>query len=104
MASIVKLPPQEVSHRLDAMFYRSDYVANAMRLRRSGVKSADLRSLVLAGRRTIYFSTDTKEADEADPTWIPFLTADDLSGDGCFINLNARRRVSPAFAARYPKG
>jgi hypothetical protein len=44
------------------------------------------------------------QANEAPESWIPFLTADDLSDDGCSINLNARRRVSPDFAAEYPNG
>ena len=104
MPTIVSLKPAQLENRLDADYYGPGFLANHDRLVRSGIRTARLRSLVKLGRRAVYFSTDTMPADEAPESWIPFLTADDLSDDGCSINLDAKRRVSPDFAAEYPNG
>lgn len=104
MPTIVSLKPVQLENRLDADYYGPGFLANHDRLVRSGIRTARLRSLVKLGRRAVYFSTDTMQANEAPKSWIPFLTADDLSEDGCSINLDAQRRVSPAFAAEYPNG
>jgi type I restriction enzyme, S subunit len=90
--------------RIDATYYRPEYISNELRLRRSGLEVARLGSLVAEGRRAVYFGTSTLERDKAPDNWLPFLTADDLGSDGFFLDLDARRRVSPDFASRYPNG
>ena len=104
MPTIVSLKPTQLENRFDAVYYGPDFLANHNRLVRSGIRTARLRNLVKNGRRAVYFSTDTIGADKAPDSWVPFLTSDDLSDDGCFVNLNAKRRVSPEFAAEYPNG
>ena len=100
MPTIVSLKPGQLENRLDAVYYGPAFLANHDRLVRSGLRTTPLRNLVKQGRRAVYFSTDTSEADKAPDSWIPFLTSDDLSEDGCFINLNAQRRVSPRADSR----
>jgi type I restriction enzyme S subunit len=90
--------------RIDATYYRPEYISNELRLRNSGLAIVPLKSLVKAGRRAVYFDTSTLDEAKAPPEWLPFLTADDFGADGFFLNLNARRRVSPDFASRYPNG
>ena len=104
MATTVHLSPALLDSRLDAVYYSPAYLANHEALVRSSVGRAHLNTLVKAGRRAVYFSTDTLDAEEAPEHWIPFLTADDLSDDGCFVNLDAQKRVSPEFAEQYPNG
>ena len=88
--------------RIDATYYRPEYIANELRLRNSGLDVVPLKSLVKSGRRAVYFNTSTLEEKAAPPDWLPFLTADDFGPDGFLLNLHARRRVSPDFASRYP--
>ncbi|MBK7773758.1 MAG: hypothetical protein IPL19_33015 [Sandaracinaceae bacterium] len=104
MGSFIRLPPRALDGRIDATYYRPEYVANAQRLASSAIGCSDLSSLVSNGRRTLYFGTTTLEGDEAPPDWVPFLTSDDLGDEGFFIETRARRRVSPAFLADYPAG
>ncbi|NLX97797.1 MAG: hypothetical protein GXY83_16660 [Rhodopirellula sp.] len=103
-ATFAKLSGAMLTDRIDATYYRPEYIANEMRLRRSGLDIVPLSSLVKSGRRAVYFDTSTLEGAAAPSDWLPFLTADDFGADGFFLNLNARRRVSPGFAARYPNG
>lgn len=104
MPTIVSLKPAQLENRLDADYYGPGFLANHNRLLRSGIRTSRLHSLVKLGRRAVYFSTDTMLADKAPESWVPFLTADDLGEDGCSINLESKRRVSPEFAAEYPNG
>lgn len=104
MTSIVRLNSERLNERLDAIYYQPLFLDNEDRLKNSSIKTSRLKNLVKEGRRSIYFSTETLEIDEAPDDWVPFLTADDFGEDGFFINLNARRRVSPKFADQYPKG
>lgn len=104
MGSFIRLPPRALNGRIDATYYRPEYVANAQRLESSSVGRADLNSLVSDGRRTLYFGTTTLEGDEAPDDWVPFLTSDDLGDEGFFIETRARRRVAPSFLLDYPAG
>ncbi|MCM1984760.1 hypothetical protein [Lyngbya confervoides] len=104
MASITWLEADRLKNRLDAVYYHPSFLSNEDRLLQSNVDILPLKVFVKEGRRAIYFSTQTLEAEEADNTWVPFLTADDFGADGFFIDLNSRRRVSPEFADKYPKG
>lgn len=52
----------------------------------------------------MYFETSTREREVAPADWVPFLTSDDIADEGCSIDLDARRRVAPAFAAEYENG
>lgn len=103
-ATVTRIVPDLLKDRIDATFYRSEFVANEERLKRSAVGVARLNSLVKSGRRAVYFSTNTLENGNAPAEWVPFLTSDDFGADGFFIDINARRRVSPDFAAHYPNG
>jgi type I restriction enzyme S subunit len=89
---------------MDAMYYHPRFLANEERLTRSGTAYRQVRELVSAGRRAVYFGTTTHERESAPPTWVPFLTADDLGDDGFYLDQSPRRLVSPEFAARYPNG
>ena len=104
MGSFIRLPARALDGRIDATYYRPEYVANAQRLASSSVGSSVLNDLVSDGRRTLYFGTTTLDGDEAPSGWVPFLTSDDLGDDGFFIETNARRRVAPAFLDDYPAG
>lgn len=104
MGCIVRLKPKRLKERLDAVYYQPTFLKNEERLKNSSVQILRLKQLVSHGRRAIYFDTQTMELGEAPKLWVPFLTADDFSRDGFFINLNSRRRVSPDFASNYPNG
>jgi len=104
MGSSIRLPPRTLDGRIDATYYRPEYVANAQRLALSAVGCSELDSLVSDGRRTLYFGTTTLEGDEAPSDWVPFLTSDDLGDEGFFIETRARRRVAPSFLDDYPGG
>lgn len=104
MGSFIRLPPRALDRRIDATYYRPEYVANAQRLASSAVGCSELSNLVSDGRRTLYFGTTTLEGDEAPSDWVPFLTSDDLGDEGFFIETRARRRVAPAFLDNYPGG
>ena len=103
-ATYAKLNGAMLGDRIDATYYRPEYIANELRLRESGLDVVPLSSLVTSGRRAVYFDTSTLEDTAAPSDWLPFLTADDFGADGFFLNLNARRRVSPVFGSRYPNG
>ena len=103
-ATFIRLKPADLGDRIDATYYRTDFVENARRLAESPIDSVKLRALTKSGRRAVYFSTSTLEAGVAPAEWVPFLTSDDFGADGFFIDINARRRVSPDFAAHYPNG
>lgn len=94
----------ELNRRIDATYYRSDFIENAERIRASGLRTRPFGDLITNGRRAVYFSTETLEADVAPAGWMPFLTSDDFAPDGFFVDFNTRRSVSPGFAARYPHG
>lgn len=104
MAVHVRVAPRRLRHRLDAMYYHPRFLANEERLTRSGTACRQVRELVSAGRRAVYFGTTTHEREAAPSTWVPFLTADDLGDDGFYLDPSPRRLVSPEFAARYPNG
>ena len=104
MGSVTRLPAKDLSNRIDAGYYRPEYVANAKRLLDSSLERADLSSLVSDGRRTLYFGTSTLEEEQAPSDWVPFLTSDDLGEEGFFIETRARRRVPPSFLDDYPGG
>jgi type I restriction enzyme S subunit len=104
MGSFIRLPAKELSRRIDAGYYRPEYVANAKRLLDSSLERAELSSLVSDGRRTLYFGTSTLEEEEAPEGWVPFLTSDDIGEDGFFVETRARRRVPPSFLDQYPAG
>lgn len=104
MGSFIRLPPHALDGRIDATYYRPEFVANAHRLSSSSIGRAALSSLVADGRRTLYFGTTTLEADKAPADWVPFLTSDDLGDDGFFVETRARRRVAPSFLADYLGG
>jgi type I restriction enzyme, S subunit len=104
MGSFIRLPAKDLSGRIDAGYYRPDYVANAKRLLDSSLERAELSSLVSHGRRTLYFGTSTLEEEQAPQDWVPFLTSDDLGEEGFFIQTRARRRVPPSFLDDYPAG
>lgn len=103
-ATFTRLKGDAVTDRIDPTYYRPEYLANEMRLRNSGLNTVPLSSLVRSGRRAVYFHTSTLENGVAPPDWCPFLTADDFGADGFFLDTNARRRVAPEFALRYPNG
>ena len=103
-AMFTRIQHDLLKDRIDATFYSPEFVANEERLKRSEVGIGRLNSLVRSGRRAVYFSTNTLENGNAPAEWVPFLTSDDLGANGFFIDINARRRVSPDFAARYPNG
>src|SRR6266700_3755129 len=102
MGSFLRLPARTIGHRIDAEYYRPEYVANAERLAASSIRSAAFRTVVTNGRRTLYFGTETLDFDQAPVEWVPFLTADDLGDDGFFVETRSRRRVSPNFLSEYP--
>ena len=104
MATFLRLKAEQLTDRMDAVYYRPSFVQNEDRLRNSSVGKTKLKSLVQNGRRAIYFSTSTMERNEAPESWVPFLTSDDLGDEGFFINLNSRRRVAPEFADKYLNG
>ncbi|MCK6565845.1 MAG: restriction endonuclease subunit S [Dehalococcoidia bacterium] len=104
MGSFIRLPAEALNGRIDASYYRPEYVANAKRLTDSSLKCAELSALVSDGRRTLYFGTSTLEEEKAPDDWVPFLTSDDLGDDGFFIETRARRRVPPSFLDDYPAG
>jgi len=104
MATSMRIATPQIRDRIDATYYHPKFVENELRLKRSGIPVGVLNRLIEKGRRAIYFQTSTLEKDEAPKDWVPFLTADDLGKEGIFIDLDARRRVSPAFANRYPNG
>jgi type I restriction enzyme S subunit len=104
MKRFVRLKPSRLTDRLDAVYYHPSFLENEDRLNSSSIKILRLKTLVKEGRRSIYFRTQTMQIGEAPNDWVPFLTADDLGEDGFFVNLDARRRVSPSFADKYPKG
>jgi type I restriction enzyme S subunit len=104
MGSFIRLPAKDLGSRIDAGYYRPDYVANAKRLLDSSLEHAELNSLVSGGRRTLYFGTSTLEEEQAPTDWVPFLTSDDLGDNGFFIETRARRRVAPSFLGDYPAG
>jgi hypothetical protein len=103
-AMFTRIQHDLLKDRIDATFYSPEFVANEERLKRSAVGVGHLNSVVKSGRRAVYFSTSTLENGNAPAEWVPFLTSDDFGADGFFIDINARRRVSPDFAARYPNG
>jgi type I restriction enzyme S subunit len=103
-ATFTRLRADRLNDRIDAVYYRSSFIANEERLLNSSVAKERLVNLVSEGRRAVYFSTTTVEREEAPADWVPFLTSEDIDDSGCFIDLDARRRVSPAFADRYPNG
>ena len=103
-ATFGRLNARYLVDRIDATYYRPEYIANELRLRNSGLEIVPLSSLVKSGRRAVYFDTSTLEEGAAPTDWLPFLTADDFGADGFLLNLNAKRRVSPEFASRYPNG
>ena len=103
-ATFARLNCHMLGDRIDATYYRSEYIANELRLHESGLDVVPLSSLVTSGRRAVYFDTSTREESAAPTDWLPFLTADDFGADGFFLNLNSRRRVSPDFGSRYPNG
>lgn len=104
MSLVTRVRPDQLVDRIVATYYRREYVDNEARLLRSPVRKLPLSELVTAGRRAVYFGTSTLESEEAPADWVPFLTSDDIDDSGCTINLDARRRVSPEFADRYPNG
>lgn len=104
MGSFIRLPAGSLGSRIDAIYFHPEYVANARKLASSCIDSAELRSLVTDGRRTLYFGTTTLDFEEAPKEWIPFLTSDDLGDDGFFIETRSRRRVPPEFLENYPSG
>ncbi len=104
MAAFMRISPSTIRHRIDATYYHPKYVFNELRLKRSSIPTRELSDLVEKGRRAIYFQTSTLDKDEAPADWVPFLTSDDLGADGIFIDVDARRRVSPLFANNYPNG
>jgi type I restriction enzyme S subunit len=104
MSLVTRVRTDHLLDRIDASYYRRDFVENQSRLSRSPVQKLPLSELVTAGRRAVYFGTTTLERDEAPSDWVPFLTSDDIDDSGCSISLDARRRVAPEFADRYPNG
>jgi type I restriction enzyme S subunit len=104
MGSVIRLPAKALGGRIDAGYYRPEYVANAKRLLNSSLECAELSALVSDGRRTLYFGTSTLDEEQAPDDWIPFLTSDDLGENGFFIETRARRRVLPSFLDDYPAG
>ena len=104
MATYMRVSPSKMRDRIDASYYHPKFVFNELRLRNSGLPVCELNEIVKDGRRAIYFQTSTLEKNEAPANWVPFLTSDDLGTDGIFVDLDARRRVSPTFADRYPNG
>jgi len=104
MGSFIRLPAYALGSRIDAGYYKPEYVANAQRLSDSPIDRAELNALVFDGRRTLYFGTNTLEEEQAPEDWVPFLTSDDLGDDGFFIETRARRRVPPSFLDDYPAG
>ena len=103
-ATFIRVNASLLNGRIDAMYYRPEFVENAQRVRRSQLTIRTLKELTQAGRRAVYFSTSTLERGAAPANWVPFLTADDLGADGFHIDFNARRWVAPEFADQYPNG
>jgi len=103
-ATFIRLNPERLNGRIDATYYRAQFVANEERLRTCGAHIQQLNNLIHSGRRAVYFSTSTIEREEAPDNWVPFLTSDDFGTEGFGIDLNARRYVSPEFADQYPNG
>ena len=103
-ATFIRLNPERLNGRIDATYYRPQFVANEERLRTCGAHIQQLNNLIHSGRRAVYFSTSTMEREEAPDNWVPFLTSDDFGTEGFGIDLNARRYVSPEFADQYPNG
>ena len=99
-----RVSPNDLNVRIDATYYRPTFVRNHLRLRDSGLDLVSLSDVVTSGRRAVYFSTETLERESAPEAWVPFLTADDLGTAGFFVDIDARRAVSPSFADRYPNG
>ncbi len=99
-----RISPSKLRGRIDATYFRHEFVENENRLRSSGLETLQLREVIENGRRAVYFSTDTLERPNAPDKWVQFLTADDLGDDGFFVDENARRMVSPGFADKYPNG
>ena len=99
-----RVNPSLLDARIDASFYRQEFVNNALRLNASGLKQVRLSELVSAGRRAVYFQTSTLENDLAPDDWIPFLSSDDLGDEGFFLSFDTRKRVSPQFADEYRNG
>jgi type I restriction enzyme S subunit len=104
MAPVTRVLAKQLDDRIVATYYKREFVENEARLLRSPIRKLRLSELVTAGRRAVYFRTTTLERDGAPPDWVPFLTSDDMDDSGCFVDLDARRRVSPDFADRYPNG
>lgn len=99
-----RVSPLLLDARIDACFYRQEFVSNASRLNASGLKQIQLSELVYAGRRAVYFQTSTLESNRAPHDWVPFLSSDDLGDEGFFLSFDTRKRVSPQFADEYQNG
>ncbi len=66
-ATFARLNGAMLGERIDATYYRPEYIANELRLRESGLDVVPLSSLVTSGRRAVYFDTSTLE-DTAAPS------------------------------------
>ncbi|HQX52958.1 MAG TPA: hypothetical protein PLR25_23765 [Planctomycetaceae bacterium] len=103
-ANVYRVSTSLIGKRLDAEFYQPKYVQNEARLTKLPFPISPLGTLIRDGRRTLYMGTDTLEREQAPESWVGFITSDDLSEDGFFVDCATRRWVHPEFATKYSSG